>query len=64
MQGLFKAAVKQQSLLEKVEQQGNLAHSEACHADGCRPGRSWNGTGRNSRWDNLRYLRSKQESYG
>lgn len=29
LQGLFKAAVKQQSLLEKVEQQGNLAHSEA-----------------------------------
>ena len=29
MQGLFKAAVKQQSLLEKVEQQGNLANSEA-----------------------------------
>ena len=60
MQELFKAAVKQQSLLEKVEQQGNLAHSEACH-DGCRPGRSWNWTGRNSRWDNLR---SKQERSG
>lgn len=29
LQGLFKAAVKQQSLLEKVEKQGNLAHSEA-----------------------------------